>query len=183
MQVKKRTWGTFFSQTGSEIYKISKHIDRVPDIIITNKSKDKILEINPDLFDEYLDKIVWLPQKPAVEDYIRVIPEGSFVTLHGWLRIIPPEVCDMYEIYNLHPAPIHLEGYEKYKGKDPQVRIFKDKAKYSGNVIHKCIAELDAGEILAKNQFDVQGFDLDMVFKLTHAKATELWCSFLENRL
>jgi methionyl-tRNA formyltransferase len=89
----------------------------------------------------------------------------------------------MYEIYNLHPAPIHLEGYDKYKGKDPQVRIFEDKAKYSGNVIHECIAELDAGKILAKNQFDVRGYDLDMVFKLTHAKATELWCSFLENRV
>jgi len=179
----KRPWVTLFSQTGSEIYKISKQLEHVPDIIITNKSKDKILEINPDLFDEYLDRIVWLPKKPTIEDYKKAIPQNSLVTLHGWLRIIPPEVCDLYEIYNLHPAPIHLEGYEIYKGKDPQVRIFEDKAKYSGNVIHKCIAELDAGEILAKNEFDVSGFDLDMVFKLTHAKATELWCSFLKNRL
>ena len=50
----KRPWVTFFSQTGSEIYKISKKLGRVPDIIVTNKSKDKILDINPDLFDEYL---------------------------------------------------------------------------------------------------------------------------------
>lgn len=179
----KRPWVTFFSQTGSEIYKISKNINRVPDIIVTNKPKDKILEINQDLFDQYLDKIIWLPKKPTVAEYIQVIPRNAIVTLHGWLRIIPPEVCDLYEIYNLHPAPIHLEGYDKYKGKDPQVRIFEDKAKYSGNVIHKCIAELDAGEILAKNEFDVLGFDLDMVFKLTHAKATELWCGFLKNRV
>lgn len=179
----KRPWVTFFSQTGSEIYKISKLLERAPDIIVTNKSKDKILDINPDLFDEYIDKIVWLPKKPTVSDYVRAIPQTSLVTLHGWLRIIPPEICDIYEIYNLHPAPIHLEGYEKYKGKDPQVRIFEDKAKYSGNVIHKCIAELDAGEILAKNQFDVTGFELDMVFKLTHAKATELWSSFLKSRV
>ena len=179
----KRPWVTFFSQTGSEIYKISKKLERVPDIIVTNKSKDKILEINPDLFDEYLDRFVWLPKKPTVEDYKQVIPEGALVTLHGWLRIIPPEVCELFEIYNLHPAPIHLEGYEKYKGKDPQARIFEDKAKYSGNVIHECIPELDAGKILAKNQFEVSGFDLDMVFKLTHAKASELWSSFLQDRV
>lgn len=179
----KRTWVVFFSMSGSEIYNISKKLNRVPDIIITNKAKNEILDINPDLFDEYLERFVWLPKKPTVEDYKQAIPEGALVTLHGWLRIIPPEICDMYEIYNLHPAPIHLEGYEKYRGKDPQVRIFEDKAKYSGNVIHKCIAELDAGEILAKNQFDVSGFDLDMVFKLTHAKASELWSCFLRGRV
>jgi len=182
MPVKSK-WVTFFSQTGSEIYKISKKINRVPDIIVTNKPKDKVLEINQDLFFEYVDRIVWLPKKPSVEEYKQVIPKDSFVTLHGWLRIIPPEICDMYEIYNLHPAPIHIEGYDKYKGKDPQVRIFEDKAKYSGNVIHECIPELDAGKILAKNHFDVRGLDLDMVFKLTHSKATELWCGFLENRV
>jgi folate-dependent phosphoribosylglycinamide formyltransferase PurN len=176
-------WVTFFSQTGSEIYKISKKINRVPDVIVTNKTKDKVLEINEDLFFEYGDKITWLPKKPSVEEYRQVIPKGAFVTLHGWLRIIPPEICQEFEIYNLHPAPIHLEGYDKYKGKDPQVRIFEDKAKYSGNVIHECIAELDAGKILAKNEFDIAGFDLDMVFKLTHVKATELWCCFLQNRL
>jgi hypothetical protein len=42
---------------------------------------------------------------------------------------------------------------------------------------------LDAGKILAKNQFEVSGFDLDMVFKLTHAKASELWSSFLKDRV
>jgi folate-dependent phosphoribosylglycinamide formyltransferase PurN len=179
----KRSWVVFFSMTGSEIYNISKKIERIPDIIITNKPKDKFLEIKPELFEEYGDRFVWLSKKPTVEEYIQAIPSGSFVTLHGWLRIIPPEICNIYEIYNLHPAPIHLEGYEKYKGKDPQVRIFEDKAKYSGNVIHECIAELDAGKILAKNQFLVRGLDLDMVFKVTHAKAAELWCTFLEDRL
>jgi folate-dependent phosphoribosylglycinamide formyltransferase PurN len=179
----KRPWVTLFSQTGSEIYNISKKINHTPDVIITNKTKDKFLEIKPELFDEYGDRFVWLPKKPTVEEYIKAIPKGSFVTLHGWLRIIPAEVCELYEIYNLHPAPIHLEGYDKYKGKDPQVRIFEDKAKYSGNVIHKCIPELDAGEIIARNNFDVRGLDLDTIFKITHSKATELWCGFLQNRV
>lgn len=179
----KPCWVTFFSQTGSEIFNISREINRVPDIIVTNKRKDQILDINQDLFFEYGDRITWLPKKPSIEEYKQVIPKNALVTLHGWLRIVPPEICNEFEIYNLHPAPIHLEGYEIYKGKDPQVRIFKDRAKYSGNVIHECIAELDAGKILEHNHFDVRGFDLDMVFKLTHSKATELWCRFLEDRV
>jgi len=179
----KRPWVTLFSQTGSEIYNISKKINRVPDVIITNKPKNKFLEIKPELFEECGDKLIWLPKRPTVEEYKNAIPKGSFVTLHGWLKIIPPEVCELYEIYNLHPAPIHLEGYDKYKGKDPQIRIFEDKAKYSGNVIHKCIPELDAGEIIAKNNFEIRGLDLDTVFKITHSKATELWCGFLQNRV
>lgn len=178
-----KSWATLFSQTGSEIYNISQNLNKVPDIIITNKSKDKIDSINKNLLERFEDKIIWLPKKPTVEEYFQVIPEGSFVTLHGWLRIIPPEVCERYEIYNLHPAPIHLEGYEKYKGKDPQERIFADKAKYSGNVIHKCIPELDAGEIICKQQFNVTGLSLDLIYSTTHKKATELWCSFLESRL
>jgi folate-dependent phosphoribosylglycinamide formyltransferase PurN len=182
MSVNKK-WCVFFSQTGSEIFNISRKINQVPDIIVTNKAKDQLLDINQDLFFEYGNRIVFLPKKPSIEEYKQVIPKNALVTLHGWLRIIPPEICEEYEIYNLHPAPIHLEGYNKYKGKDPQIRIFQDKAKYSGNVIHECIAELDAGKILEHNHFDVQGFDLDMIFKLTHSKATELWCSFLENRV
>ena len=179
----KRPWVTLFSQTGSEIYKISKKLERVPDIIVTNKSKDKILEINPNLFDEYVDRFVWLPKKPTVEDYKQAIPEGALVTLHGWLRIIPPEVCELFEIYNLHPAPIHLEGYEKYKGKDPQARIFEDKAKYSGNVIHECIPELDAGKILAKNLINIQNNTLDEIFTRTHNAASELWIDFLKYKI
>ncbi|NDB86877.1 MAG: hypothetical protein EB127_29935, partial [Alphaproteobacteria bacterium] len=83
-----RPWVTLFSQTGSEIYNISKKINRVPDVIITNKPKDKFLEIKPELFDEHGHKFVWLSKRPTVEEYIEAIPFGSFVTLHGWLRII-----------------------------------------------------------------------------------------------
>jgi folate-dependent phosphoribosylglycinamide formyltransferase PurN len=179
----KRPWVTLFSQTGSEIYNISKQIGRSPDVIITNRLKENILEIKSELVEEYGDKIVFVRKAPFVVDYLQNIPTNSLVTLHGWLRIIPEKVCEQYEIYNLHPAPIHLEGYEKYKGKDPQVRIFEDKAKYSGNVIHKCIPELDAGEIMSRGSFDVTGFDLDMIFKLTHSQATKMWVDFLKDRL
>jgi hypothetical protein len=177
----KRPWVTLFSQTGSEIFNLIKTLNRVPDFIITNKTKDKFLEIKPELFDEFHDKFIWLPKKPTVEEYKNVIPSRSLVTLHGWLRIIPPEICDLYEIYNLHPAP--LVTYPHLKGKDPQVRTFEEKLKYSGNTIHKCIAELDAGPILAQNIVDIKNNTLDEIFTKTHKAASELWVDFLRYRL
>ena len=43
----KRTliWKTFFSQSGSEIYEISKSIGRFPDAIITNKNFEEMDKI------------------------------------------------------------------------------------------------------------------------------------------
>jgi methionyl-tRNA formyltransferase len=177
----KKTWITFFSQTGTEIYKVSKALERVPDVIITNKPKDRVDEINPDLFSEYSDKFIWLPDRPTTEDYMSTIPNGSIVTLHGWLRIVPPEVCSSYEIYNSHPAP--LTKYPHLKGKDPQIRTFNEGLQYSGNTIHKCIAEVDAGLILATNIIDIQGNSLDDIIKRTHAAATALWVDFLKGQL
>ena len=176
-----RPWITFFSQTGSEIYKLSKILNRVPDKIITNKPFAKLHDINLDLFDEYFDLLYFVNTKPTVEEYFSVIPEGSLVTMHGWLRIMPPEVCEKYEIYNLHPAPLKM--YPDLKGFTPQERVYNEKRDFSGNTIHKCIAEVDAGEILAENTLFVRGFTLDQIFFETHKKATELWVDFLKERL
>lgn len=176
-----KPWITFFSQTGSEIYKLSKLLNRVPDKIITNKPLTKSETINFDLFNEYFDVLYFVNSKPTVEEYFSIIPEGSLVTMHGWLRIMPPEVCEKYEIYNLHPAPLVV--YPHLKGKDPQIRIFEEGLAYSGNTIHKCIAELDAGPISAQNIIHVKDNTLDEIFVKTHEAATELWFDFLKNRL
>jgi folate-dependent phosphoribosylglycinamide formyltransferase PurN len=176
-----KPWVTFFSQTGSEIYNISQILNKEPDIIVTNKPIDKIDTINQNLLDKFFDKIVFISKKPTIEEYEFVIPENSFITLHGYLRILPPEICAQFEIYNLHPAPLRL--YPDLKGFTPQERVYKEKRDFSGNTIHKCIAEVDAGEILAENTLFVRGYSLDQIFTETHSKATELWCSFLENRV
>jgi len=176
-----RPWVTLFSQTGSDIYNVSKVLKKAPDIIVTNKSIEKIETINLDLLDKFFDRIVFLPNKPTIEEYLVAIPDDSLVTLHGWLRIVPPEICDKFEIYNLHPAP--LSKYEFLKGKDPQIKTFNMRLEYSGNTIHKCIPELDAGEILAENYFKVKGYTLDQIFEETHREASKLWCQFLKDRL
>lgn len=176
-----RPWVTFFSQTGSEIYYISQILNREPDVIITNKPYYKIDTINEKLLNKFFDKIIFLPKKPSIEEYKFVIPKNSFVTLHGYLRILPSEICNEYEIYNLHPAPLKM--YPDLKGFTPQEKVYKEKRDFSGNTIHKCIAKVDAGEILAENTLFVRGFTLEQIFVETHKKATKLWVDFLKNRL
>jgi folate-dependent phosphoribosylglycinamide formyltransferase PurN len=177
----KRPWVTFFSQTGSEIYNIIRILSKVPDVIVTNKPLKDIETINLDFLDEYGPRMVFVSNRPEAVEYMSVIPDNAIVTLHGWLRIVPPEVCEEYEIYNLHPAP--LLKYPHLKGKDPQIRTFNEKLEYSGNTIHKCIAELDAGPVLAQNLVPVKGFSLDEIFEKTHKAATDLWVDFLKEKL
>lgn len=177
----KKLWVCCFSQTGTEIYNISKMIRREPDVIVTNKPIDKIDTINKNLADEYFEKILFLPKKPEQDEYITAFPENSVITLHGYLRIIPPTICDSFEIYNSHPAPLTM--YPELKGKDPQRRIYENKLTFGGNTIHRCTAELDSGEIMSEESFNVKGYDENTIIALTHKKASYLWCTFLRGIL
>jgi len=87
-----RPWVTLFSQTGTEIFNLSKRLNRYPDVIITNKQD--LTRANPALLAciPMNTKFIQLPVKPTTEEYLEHIPDNAFVTLHGWLRIIPPAV-------------------------------------------------------------------------------------------
>lgn len=172
-----RKWCTFFSQTGTEIYKLSKLLNREPDIIVCNKPITAIADINFDLLDTYYNKIHFIQSKPTLEEYEYVIADSDIVTLHGFLRIIPKQICDTYNIYNLHPAP--LTEYPDLKGKDPQTRIAQGNYAYYGNTIHKCTAELDSGEVLLEEKFPNPGYDIQQLIGATHEKATNMWFKFL----
>jgi methionyl-tRNA formyltransferase len=175
-----RPWVTFFSQTGSEIYNISEKLGRYPDIIICNKPKDD-LSINLNLLMHTPNSIVYVESRPKLEDYYDLLPKNAFVTLHGWLRIIPKEICERYEIYNLHPA--NLAHNPELKGKDPQKMAYDKKLIFSGNTIHRCTAELDAGEILEHSYISIEGLSIDEVFVELHKDATNLWFNFLKKHL
>lgn len=177
-----RPWITFFSQTGTDIYNLSKKINRIPDKIVTNKPFEEIGSIHQHLVQEYHDRLYFLPKKPTIEEYETVIEsKNTLITLHGYLRIIPEYICNTYEIYNLHPAPLTIYPFQK--GKDPQIKCYQNRLEYSGNTIHKCTAELDSGEIMLENSFKVVNFSLDRIFKETHRSATTLWCQFLKDVL
>ena len=120
----KRPWVTFFSQTGTEIRNLAKDLDYWPDLIITNERPEDLRTINPKLIKEYPGKIIQVSNRPTDEE-LRSVLYGYYnpiITLHGWLRIMSPWMCENYDIYNGHPGLITV--YPELKGKDPQMRAF-----------------------------------------------------------
>jgi len=176
-----KRWVALFSQTGSEIYNLSRDLKRLPDVIATNREFQDVEKVNYNLVNTGWDRFIFLEKKPSIEEYDVILEGADIVTLHGFLRIVPPEICEKYNIYNLHPAP--LTRYPFLKGKDPQKRIFEQKLEYGGNTIHKCTAELDSGEIFLEDEFLVKGFNLEIITGLTHKRATKLWYNFLKQKL
>jgi len=170
-------WTALFSQTGSEIYQISERLGRYPDVIICNKQGD-LDEINLNLIGKSF--MIFTASKPTVRDYLEYIKEDDFVTMHGWLRIVPSEICEKRTIYNGHPGLI--TKYPELKGKDPQEKAFNLKHDTAGCVIHEAVAEVDAGKILAESEIDIKDKSLDEVYGSLHKLSTDLWVDFLRDK-
>jgi len=184
-----RDWLGFFSQTGTDLYNVSNKLGVYPEGVITNKpSLDGVNKnlISQTRFRECkLNKTIWydIPQKPTVEDYKFVLSHfnNPIITLHGFLRIIPKEICENYEIYNLHPGLI--TKYPSLKGFNPQERAFKDNYKTAGCVIHQVIPEVDSGKIISSQEVSIENLTLDEVYSKLHNLASIMWVEFLKERL
>ena len=177
--MEQRPWIAFFSQTGSEIVNLQDALGRVPDLIVTNDRPDHLRKIN-----EGIELCYHMPNKPTLEDYQEVLSkyDNPLVTLHGWLRIVPEEIADKYEIYNGHPGLITL--YPDLKGKDPQVKAWEARYKTIGSVIHKVTAGVDEGPVVLERAFNLERLlSLDNTFRILHNISTDLWIKFLRERL
>ena len=174
-------WIAFFSQTGSEIADIAEKLGRWPDRIITNERPDHLRTIDPRI--EKQGYFTWA-NKPTEEDYIATLEKypNAIVTLHGWLRIVPPYVCERSNIYNGHPGLI--TKFPELKGKDPQVRAYEGKYKTIGCVLHKVSAGVDEGEIISEVEYsnDFQ-LELDEIFRILKDKSLTMWTQFLKKVL
>jgi methionyl-tRNA formyltransferase len=180
-----RPWIALFSQTGNEIYNLTRSMGIYPNCIITNQdNKDKI---NRNLFDLYKFretklnlKNTWyfLPKKPGIINYSEILKqfEDPIITLHGYLRIIPKEICERYKVYNLHPGLINK--FPELKGFNPQERAYNGGYKLAGCVIHKVVPEVDEGEILLSQGISIEGLNLNQVYKKLHDTAFDLWKIF-----
>ena len=117
-----KNWIALFSQTGSEIVELSKILKRTPDYLITNNYGDKIpihagiKDMNVPIITADHKFLMELLKRttsfdPAVSfiyvsDKRKFEPLETLVTLHGYLRILPTEICYKYTIYNGHPATL-----------------------------------------------------------------------------
>lgn len=160
--VNKPIWIAFFSQSGKEIVDLSEQLKRSPNAIITNK---KDLEgINDELLEKYFDKLIFIPNKPTVEEYrtaiIKAVQDATtplydvlnnvIITLHGYLRVIPKEICELpvKGFYNGHPGLITM--YPELKGFNPQDKVIANITKYEwiGSVVHEVTPDVDEGRII-----------------------------------
>lgn len=178
------TWVTMFSRTGQEIADLCREIGRTPNIIISTKSSDVWA---PDL-----KKIIseskpmphlWIIDKQnAKDEYIlRELLDNDpykpqIVTTHGWLYIIPPEICTAFNIYNGHPGDI--VKYDELKGIDPQQRAFNLQLETSGSVVHRTVAEVDNGEVLERVVCDIKNMDIDQTYEELRKTSLKAWTQF-----
>ena len=175
-----RPWIAFFSQTGSEIVEVSKLLGRWPDCIVTNERSEHLRKIHPALENKHL---VFVENKPTEEELSMVIGQygNPLVTLHGWLRVMPPYICNRFEIYNGHPGLI--TKYPELKGKDPQQKAFDLGLEYSGCVIHKVTEGVDEGKILLERKVYIKELEIGELFTILHSISVSLWVEFLKNKL
>ena len=187
-------WIAFYSQTGSEIVNISKKLKRWPDLIVTNKENDQSTNIDIIFKKSQGDlPLVRLPKWPKDIDYLRAADalgfsilndkwkENAFVTLHGYLRILPRGFTKASNIYNGHPGAIDI--YPELKGFNPQKKAWEAKHDRVGCVIHKVTPELDDGPIVANAIIDNNFNTYEELEKALHAESTKLWINFLNERL
>lgn len=181
-----RCWIAFFSQTGSEIVEVSKLLGRWPDMIVTNERPEHLRKIHPALESRHL---VFVENKPTDEELSMILSQygNPLVTLHGWLRIMPPYICNRFEIYNGHPGLITEKiqgGYgDLLVGKDPQEKAYKLNLPYSGCVIHKVVEGVDEGEILSYRKVSIENLELTQVFQILHSISVSLWVEFLKTKI
>ena len=156
-----KPWIAMFSQSGSEIVKLSERLGFWPDHILTDNSKQETW--HPDMLQRFKrnqsKKFSKTPikvvskQEAQTCNFLHSLDKHSLVTLHGWLRIVPKNICEQYHIVNGHPGLI--TQFPDLKGKDPQARWWANRDKYDnwyGSVVHDVIAEVDSGTIHAVNK-------------------------------
>lgn len=167
-------WVAFFSQTGSEIVELSKAIKRKPDLIVTNNFEEKI-KFHPEL--RKLNVTIQSAKHDLLMNYFRsqilYDPDTLLVTLHGYLRILPEDICNKYNILNGHPGLI--TKYPELKGKDPQVRAWEGKYPIIGSVVHKVTAVVDDGEVLSSVAYTNRCETLDEMYGQLKKSSLESW--------
>lgn len=178
-------WIAFFSQTGSEIVNVARIFGRRPDLIVTNNTAEDEHKYHPEL--RKLNAIIMSGQHDILMNYFRnqtiYSEQETLITLHGYLRIIPADICEKYTIYNGHPGSIKM--YPELKGKDPQLRAWHNKERYPiiGSVVHRVIPGVDDGEIIIEENTTNSASSLNEAYALLKDTSLKAWIRFMQGKL
>ena len=168
-----------FSQTGSEIANLMEHGITPDSIFFDQKDRVKIdsrldtKKTGRQISKKYVKDVQYL--KDCFGD-----PKTCFITLHGWLNIVPKEICEEYDIYNGHPGLI--TEFECLKGKDPQVKAFNGKYSRIGSVIHHVTPGVDEGSVVFSYGIENKCTTLDEMFNTLKGISLNLWLDFFNKR-
>lgn len=169
-----------FSQTGSEIGRL---IDNnfQPDTVFYDQT-------DPDIIDRSIDTESYafrIPKKKVKNvKFLRDCfgdPETCFITLHGWLNIIPKEICEEYKIFNGHPG--YIVKYPELKGKDPQKKAYELGHSIVGAVLHRVIPAVDEGDIILKRSIPNIYADEYALIDALKRLSLRLWIDFFTRKL
>ncbi len=177
----QENWGVLVSQTGSEVIAIAKEIGFLPSLLVTNHIS-RIPQDNLRFFGENGVIIRTIPFRPALKDYLFLeLLEKKLVTLHGFLRILPPELFSQFkgQLYNGHPGLITY--YPELKGKDPQVRAWERKYETVGSVVHRVTEGVDEGEVVRFTSIPNTAQSLDEMFYILRSTSLQAWKNFFTN--
>jgi folate-dependent phosphoribosylglycinamide formyltransferase PurN len=177
----QKDWAVLVSQTASEVIAISEELGFFPSLLITNNLR-KIPQKNLEILGKNGVEIRTIPFNPVMENYlIPELLEKKLITLHGFLRILPPGFFNQFKggFYNGHPGLI--TKYPELKGKDPQVRAWEGKYPTIGSVVHKVTEGVDEGEVVNFSAIPNVATTLDEVFYALRSTSLEAWKSFFTN--
>ena len=177
--MRYKNWIALFSQTGSEIADLSSALNRDPDFVITNTELNRV---NPNVHVDYRLNNEEAKTLNILEDLDFNI-EKTLITLNGWLKIVPPDKCNNYNIYNGHPGLI--TKYPELKGKDPQKRVWENMGLYPeiGSVVHRVVAEVDAGEVVVEKSVKAIGGAWNDHLSALRRTSFDAWVEFLKEHL
>ncbi len=169
-------WLAFFSQTGTEIVELCRLTGLKPSLIVTNNIDESKYTINPDI--RKLGTVMYARHDKLMEYLISgnlYKPENTIITLHGYLRILPPDVCNKFKIYNGHPGAIDL--YPDLKGINPQERAWENKEKYKfiGSVVHRVTPGVDEGEIIKSVHLINRCYNIDEMYNSLKMTSLTAW--------
>jgi folate-dependent phosphoribosylglycinamide formyltransferase PurN len=172
-----KIWIALFSQTGSELLALQKKFNRKPDFILTNSKQECSSELDITIRGTHDELMGWL------RDIIADKSQQCIITLHGYLRIIPEDICNTFNMYNGHPG--FISRYPELKGKDPQVRTWQNNSNYPiiGSVVHKVTAGVDEGEIVSSVSYTNRVSSEDEMFNTLKQTSFEAWYWFLRNNI
>jgi phosphoribosylglycinamide formyltransferase-1 len=92
----------------------------------------------------------------------------DFGVLAGYMLILDPETCAKHSIINLHPA---LPGTYQGTWEDIVRRVAESNDENYGSMVHLCTPELDRGDTVTYDRFDISDLRRDHTSKEELAKA------------